>query len=125
MASPGVHVEGLRETIRSLERFGVAATDLKAAFKRIGSIVAHEAVAMTPTLTGRLAASIRASNTKNKSQVRAGSARVPYAGVIHYGGYNNITGVPFLTMAVQNKQQEAVRQMETDLNRLIQSLDLN
>lgn len=120
-----VRIDGLRETVRSLERFGVEAADLKSAFKGIGNMVVQEAVSMTPVLTGRLAASIRASNTKNKSEVRAGSARIPYAGVIHYGGYNNITGVPFLTMAVEKKQSEAVRQMEADLNRLISSLDLN
>lgn len=123
MAS-GVVIDGLRETVRSLERFGAEAADLKAAFKRIGDMVAREAVSITPTLTGRLAASIRASNTKNKSEVRAGSAKVVYAGVQHYGGYNNITGTHFLERAVEAKQGEAVRQMETDLNRLIQSLGL-
>lgn len=87
-------------------------------------MVVREAVSLTPTLTGRLAASIRASNTKNKSEVRAGSAKVVYAGVQHYGGYHNITGSFFLTKAVEAKQEEAVRQMETDLNRLIASLGL-
>lgn len=124
MAS-GVRFEGLRETVKSLQRFGVEVADLKAAFKRIGDTVVREAVTITPTLTGRLAASIRASNTKNKSEVRAGGARVPYAGVIHYGGYNNITGTHFLERAVEAKQGEAVRQMETDLNRLIQTLGLD
>lgn len=124
MAS-GVRITGLRETVRSLERFGVEASDLKAAFKRIGNIVVQEAVSITPTLSGALANSIRASNTKNKSEVRAGSAKVVYAGVIHYGGYNNITGVHFLERAVEAKQADAVQQMETDLNHLIRQLGLN
>lgn len=121
----GVYFDGLRETIRDMKRFGVQVTDLKATFKRIGDMVARHSVTLTPTLTGRLAASIRASNTQNKAEVRAGGAKVIYAGVQHYGGYNNITGSHFLDRAVQEKQGEAVRQMNTDLNRLIQSLGLN
>jgi len=120
----GVSVDGLKQTVRSLERFGVEAADLRAAFKRIGDMVAREAVSITPTLTGRLAASIRASNTKNKSEVRAGGAKVVYAGVQHYGGYNNIVGSHFLEKAVEAKQGDAVRQMERDLSRLISELGL-
>ncbi len=121
----GVRVKGLRETVRSLERMGIEVADLKATFHKIGSTVAAEAVSLTPTQTGALANSIRASKTKNKSEIRAGSARVVYAGVINYGGYNNITGVHFLDKAVENKQDEAISIMETDLNRLIQSLGLD
>lgn len=120
-----VRVTGLRETVRSLERFGIEVGDLKNAFNKAGQIVVNEAQSMVPTLSGRLAASIRASKTKNKAEVRAGSAGIPYAGVIHYGGYNNITGVPFLTDAVDRKQAEAIAAIETDLNRLIQSMGLS
>jgi len=108
-----------------LERFGVATNDLKAAFTRIGNMVVDEAVSITPTQSGALAASIRASKTKNKAMVRAGSAKVVYAGVQHYGGYNNITGVPFLTDAVERKQHEAIQIMESDLDRLVAQLGLN
>lgn len=120
-----VRITGLRETVRSLERFGVEAADLKAAFLRIGNMVVQEAKSIVPTLSGALAASIRASNTKNKSEVRAGSAKVVYAGVQHYGGYNNIIGSYFLERAVAAKQGEAVNQMEDELNSLIRRLDLN
>jgi hypothetical protein len=124
MAS-NVRITGLSETVRSLKRFGVEVADLKAAFTRIGNIVVNEAQSLVPVMTGRLAASIRASKTQNKSEVRAGSAGIPYAGVQHYGGYNGITGSFFLTQAVANKQGEAVDQMETELNSLIRRLNLN
>ena len=124
-SSNSVRITGLNETVRSLKRFGVEVADLKAAFTRIGNIVVTEAQSIAPHMSGALAASIRASKTQNKSEVRAGSASVPYAGVQHYGGYNNITGTYFLTKAVENKQGEAVTLMETELNRLISSLDLN
>lgn len=120
----GVRVEGLRETVRSLERFGVQAQDLKAAFNRIGRFVVDDAKTLTPRLTGRLAASIKASNTKNKSIVRAGGGRIPYAGVIHYGGYNHISPHPFLTDAVKRNQTKAVSEMERELNILIRKCGL-
>lgn len=121
----GVQVKGLREVVRSLEKFGVEAADLKAAFKKVGNVVVNDAQQNAPTLTGRLSGSIKASNTKNKSIVRAGGARIPYAGVIHYGGYHGIEAHPFLTDAVQNKQAESVRIMEQELSSLIKALDLN
>lgn len=125
MASGGVRVEGLREVARTLERLGVEASDLKNAFNRIGNMVVSEAITLTPTLTGRLASSIRASKTKNKAVVRAGGAKVPYAGVQHYGMYNNITGTFYLTKAADNKADTVVDEIETELSRLIERLDLN
>lgn len=121
----GIRVEGLRETIRSLNRLGVEDKDLKAAFKKIGSLVTTDAKTLVPHKTGRLASTIKPSNTKNKSVVRAGSARVPYAAVIHYGGYNNIEAHPFLTTAVTMNRDDAVRIMEHELKALISALGLD
>lgn len=125
MADSGVRVEGLRETVRSLERMGVEVSDLKAAFKKIGTVVANDAKNLTPVLTGRLAASIRPSNTKNKAVIRAGGARIPYAGVQEYGHYNNIEPHNFMRGAVAANQKSAVKALDDELNRLIRKLDLN
>ena len=120
----GVALEGLRQTVRSLERFGVEVSDLKAAFKRIGSLVQRDAQARAPKKSGRLAASIRPSNTKNKSILRAGSARVVYAGVQHYGGYNNIKPHPFLSDAVDANRQKVQQELDKELRSLISKLNL-
>lgn len=126
MAESGIRVHGLREVVRSLEKFGVEVSDLKAAFKKVGTFIVDEAQSRAPMRSGRLAASIRPSNTKNKSVVRAGSARVPYAGVIHYGWPgHNISPQPFLTDALEANQDEAVEIIEDELQRLIRSLGLN
>lgn len=126
MVASGVRVTGLRETVRKLERFGVAVSDLKAAFKRIGTVVANEAKSNAPHMTGRLAASIRPSNTKNKSIVKAGSARLPYAGPIHFGWRrHNISPQPFLNDALEAKQDESRRLLETELGNLIGRLNLD
>lgn len=120
-----MRVEGLRATIRSLEKFGVETQDLKAAFKAIGNLVVREAHTLTPRKSGALVNSIRASNTKNKAIVRAGSARVPYAGVIHYGWPSHgISPQPYLHDAAERKQGEAIQLMDKELNDLIRRLDL-
>lgn len=124
MASESIRIEGINKVVRDLKRFGVEVSDLKTAFNRIGNIVVKEAVTLTPTMTGALAASIRASKTQNKSEVRAGSARVPYAGVQHYGGYNNIAGSYFLTKAIAKKRGEVLNTLDSELNALIGRLGL-
>lgn len=119
MASPGISIRGLREVTRDLSKLGVDAGDLKGAMSKAGQIVADDAKTNTPHLTGRLSASIKASKTKNKAVIRAGSKAIPYAGVIHYGGYNNITAQPFLVDAVERKQDEALDSIESDIQDLI------
>ena len=120
----GQYVTGLRETVRSLERLGVAVADMKAVFSKIGKNVVSDAQHLAPHKTGRLAASIKASNTKNKSIVRAGNARVPYAGVQHYGGYNNISPHPYLTDAIQRNQSKTVQALEDGIGQLIRTYGL-
>lgn len=116
----------MRETIRSLEKFGVEVNDLKAAFKRIGSMVASDAQSLAPHLSGTLAGSIRPSNTKNKAVIRAGGARIPYAGVQNYGWpRHNIEGTHFMQTAVERNQGKAVNMMDEELSSLIRRLDLN
>lgn len=119
-----IKVDGLRQTIRAFERLGVEVADLKRAFTRIGENVVQEARSIAPKQSGRLANSIRASRTKNKSIVRAG-AGLQYAGVIHYGyPARNIEPQPFLTDAVARKQAESVRLLEIELADLIRKVDL-
>lgn len=120
----GVRIEGLREAVRALERAGVELSDLKAAFRKIGQNVADDAQTNVNDRSGRLASSIRPSNTKNKAVVRAGSARVPYAGVIEYGGYNNITPQSYLRDAVDRNRQSSVNELEAELEAMARRLGL-
>ena len=64
-------VVGLNELVRTMKKAGLDITDLKAAHARAGEIVAHEAAAIAPRRSGRLAGSIRAA----KQGVTAGAAR--------------------------------------------------
>lgn len=119
MATTSVRVSGLNKCIRSLQKFGVEVEDLKAVFSRISNVVIDDARNLINSRSGDLAGSLRASKTKNKAIVRAGSARVPYAGVIEYGGYNGITPQEYLQGAAEQNQSKAVQMMQTGINALI------
>jgi len=125
MATTTVQILGLNKVVRGLQRIGVEIQDLKAAFKRVSSLVAGDAKQNVHSRTGTLAASIREGNAKNKATVRAGSARVKYAGVIEYGGYNNITAQEYLTGAAEDNQDESVRLIDEGIADLIRKYNLN
>src|ERR1700741_5068955 len=86
MAGGGVYVEGLREMVRDLQTLGGGELeDMKDAFGQTAAQAANLAASFAPRRTGRLQASIRGDRAKNKATVRAGGARVPYAGAVNYG----------------------------------------
>lgn len=121
----GVRVEGLRETVAKLEKLGAESGDLKDAFNKAGQIVVNKAKPLTNPKSGRLAGSIRASRTKNKSIIRAGGARIPYAGVIHFGWPgHNIEPKNYLYGAAASSQDEVVNVIDRELNELIRRLGL-
>lgn len=118
-----VKVEGLRQSIRSLERLGVEAQDLKDAFHKAGNIVVTEARALAPKRTGKLAGTIKASKTKNKSIIRTGN--LVYAPIQHYGWpAHGIEPKPYMTDAVAHKQDEVVRLIDVELQQLVNKLNL-
>lgn len=89
-------------------RFKAAAkADFRAANLEAAQTVAGDATSRVPVLTGRLQASIRASATPKAGVVRAGFARLPYAGVIHFGWpRHNIAPNPFLYDALDARSAE-------------------
>lgn len=113
-----VRVEGLNKLVRSLSKAGVDADDQKALMHQIGSIVAD--AANPPTISGDLARTIRAGKGKTKAVVRAGSAKVRYAGPIHYGWpARNIKAQPFLTDALSARQNAIIRALENGIDDLL------
>lgn len=114
------YVTGLRELVRNLEKIGADAADMKEVFTAIGDMVRADAARLAPRNTGRLSASIKPTKTKNKAAVRAGSARVPYAGVINYGWpKRSITARNFLQRAIDSNEQKAIEMMDDGLGRII------
>lgn len=120
MASTGVKITNLRETVRDLERLGVEVEDLKEAFGAISRDVAAEASGIVPVASGALRASIRIARTKNKAVVRAGTAGTPYAAAINYGWPDRgIAPTEFLTGPANDNQDDHVRKLEANLEALI------
>ena len=120
-----VQVLGLQETIRTLQKMGAKVQDMKDAFHRIGTIVSDEIKTLAPVRTGKLASTVKASNTKNKSIVRAGTG-IKYAGVQNYGwAHHNITGQYFMERGLRAKHDQVVQEFEIEMHGLIRGLGLD
>lgn len=105
MSKAVVEVRGARELRRTLRRAGIDLQDLKEAHAQVGGIVAAAGRTSAPRRSGTLAGSIRASKAAASATVRAGGARVPYAGVIHWGWpRRNIAAQPWLSEAAQSTE---------------------
>ena len=94
----------LRKAFRSA---GDDLSDLKELNKKVADIVAGQAKSEVPIRTGRLKDTIRGAGTKTQGVVRAGYARIPYAGPIHFGWRKrNIQPQPFLYEALDKRRNE-------------------
>lgn len=105
MSAPAskVTVEGLNPLVRALRRaeHTGALEMLRRANAEAAGDVHRRAARLVPVRSGRLASTLRGSATPRTGTVRAGSKRVPYAGVIHFGWpRRNISPQPFLTDAL-------------------------
>jgi hypothetical protein len=120
-----VRVDGLRKTISRLNKAGADAEDMKGLMHDLGEIVVKGAD-VPHGATGALAGSIRAGRGKTKAVVRAGGAKAPYAGVVHYGWpARNIKPQPFLTDALKSRHEQIFAALEAGINALLTKNDLN
>lgn len=102
---PVLQVEGARRLRQTLEQAGLDVQDLKDAHAAVARTVEQRARPATPQRTGALAGSLRSSGTKGAAVVRAGRARVPYAGPIHWGWpRRHITAQPWIYEAAQQTE---------------------
>lgn len=113
-----IEVRGLQTAIRQLAKVAEDTSDLSGSLRE-GALVVAKA-ARPPVLTGRLFMSIRPTATKRAGYIRAGGARVPYAGPIHWGWRRrNIAPQPFLVTALAARQPQAVQILETGVRKTI------
>lgn len=121
MARALVQVEGLRELRRRLRRIDGGLAQLKTVNKATADYIASAARPGTPHRTGRLAASLRTSGTNRAGVIRAGTARVPYAGPIHWGWpRRNIAPQPWLIEAAQRTELAWTARYQQDINDLVE-----
>jgi hypothetical protein len=89
--TPTVDVIGLRALVRDANRLCADAGPLNEALKVAGRTAAEPVAAAArsayPQRTGDLAGTVRVGATRSGASVRVGSARVPYAAMVDFGGY--------------------------------------
>lgn len=121
-----IEIQGLRELNRAFRSLGREATgELKGVHLDAAKIVEERARQIVPKRTGRLAGTLRSAGTMRGANVRAGFARVPYAGPIHFGwARRNIRPQPFLYDALDERRSEVLDAYEKNLKRLIRKHDL-
>jgi len=89
-------------------------------------IVEREAVTQVPVRTGALRQSIRSTGTLRDGVVRAGKARVPYAGPIHFGWTaRNIRPQPFMYDALDARLPEVLEVFDDGIKKLIRKYNLD
>jgi len=92
-----VEVEGARELRATMKRAGEDLGDLKEAHAEVAAYVAAAARSASPSVSGKLAASVRGNRAASSAVVKAGGAAVPYAGPIHWGWpARSIAAQPFV-----------------------------
>jgi hypothetical protein len=126
-ADPGheaVRVEGLAAFIRAMRQAEADLDDLKDATQRAGEIVLAAATSRAPRRTGALAGSGRASRAARRAIVRFGSARVPYAGPIHWGWPRRHIGAqPFALDAARATEPTWLAGFTRDIERLVTQVE--
>jgi hypothetical protein len=87
--SDGITVQvdenSLNKLTRNLVKAGIEISDLKDAFQELSREAALLAASLAPHKSGVLAASVRGNRAKSSAVVRAGGAKVKYAGVQEWG----------------------------------------
>lgn len=118
-----VRIKGLAKTVRALEKAGADTQDMKDLMHALGMLIVN--AAQPPVLSGSLSGTIRAGRGKTKAVVRAGGARTPYAGVVHYGWpAHNIAPQPFLKEALQSERSDVLRALDDGLADILRKNDL-
>jgi len=108
MPAPAVRVENLGKVIRQMKAIEPELVEeLKAANRDIADKVTTTAKVLAPRKSGKLSNSVRPGATARTGLVRAGSKRVPYAAVQHFGwAKRNIKPDPFLYDALDDRRDE-------------------
>lgn len=122
----GFSVQGVNEVKASLDKIEKGIKENLELNKELSNTLAQKASAMAPKLTGALASSVAGNASSERAQIVAGSASVPYAGVIEYGWPSrNINAQPYLIPAVNNNMGYVIQKYEDSIKDIVKKYDLN
>jgi hypothetical protein len=126
MAEAEITITGVKEVTDSLKKLG---RDLESNIelnKELSANLSQKASAMAPRLTGALASSVVGNPSAEKAQILAGSAAVPYAGVIEYGWpAKNKQAKPYLNPAVNNNMGYIIEKYNDSIQKAIKQYNLD
>ena len=126
MTKPSITIEGVDDLRKRLRQFETGTADLKSANAAGAKIVERQAERIAPKRSGRLAGNIRSTGQARQGVVRAGGARVRYAGPIHFGwAARGIKPQPFLYDALDDRRSEVVAEYVKQINKMSKKYDLN
>ncbi len=121
-----ITVNGIKEVTDSLKKLNKDLESNIELNKEISTTLSQKASAMAPVLTGALASSVKGNPSAEKAQILAGSAAVPYAGVIEYGWPDrNIDAQPYLNPAVNDNMGYIIEKYNDSIQKAIKQYDLN
>lgn len=121
-----ITVEGIKEVTDSLKKLNKDLESNIELNKELSTTLSQKASAMAPVLTGALASSVKGNPSAEKAQILAGSAAVPYAGVIEYGWpLRNIEAQPYLNPAVNDNMGYIIEKYNDSIQKAIKQYDLN
>jgi hypothetical protein len=121
-----ITVEGIKEVTDSLKKLNKDLESNIELNKELSTTLSQKASAMAPVLTGALASSVKGNPSAEKAQILAGSAAVPYAGVIEYGWpLRNIEAQPYLNPAVNDNMGYIIEKYNDSIQKAIKQYNLN
>jgi hypothetical protein len=121
-----ITVEGIKQVTDSLKKLNKDLESNIELNKELSTTLSQKASAMAPVLTGALASSVKGNPSAEKAQILAGSAAVPYAGVIEYGWpLRNIEAQPYLNPAVNDNMGYIIEKYNDSIQKAIKQYDLN
>ena len=121
-----ITVEGIKQVTDSLKKLNKDLESNIELNKELSTTLSQKASAMAPVLTGALASSVKGNPSAEKAQILAGSAAVPYAGVIEYGWpLRNIEAQPYLNPAVNDNMGYIIEKYNDSIQKAIKQYNLN
>lgn len=133
----GIKVENLGVTIKALKELGANQEMLKRPGIIAGELLIQKTRSLVPVRTGALSNSMKVKRIQRGASVQAGSAKVPYAGPIHWGWtvvstahrgklkpgtYRGIKPQPFFSEALGYNKQIIQETYEREMQKVIDNL---
>jgi phage gpG-like protein len=126
MAEANISIQGVKEVTDSLNKMARELESNIELNKELSTTLSQKASALAPRLTGALASSVVGNPSAEKAQIMAGSAAVPYAGVIEYGWPDrNIDAQPYLNPAVNDNIGYIIEKYNDSIQKAIKQYNLN